>query len=138
MTSSLGEHLGNARDRRRLQQKNVAEVVGVSQGLVSNEEKHTKSPAFEQLQALAGVLGLEIVRLVDRQFDIRDDVERAILQSTKLTRQEQDALLAAYGVFADRDSAGKAAFFRTKLTLPANQVDAADQLLGDVSVAEQA
>jgi hypothetical protein len=83
-------------------------------------------------------LDLEVLRLIDGQFGICDDVERAILQSTKPTRREQDALLAAYGVFADRDSAGKAAFFRPQLTPPANHNDAADQLIEDLSVAEQA
>ncbi|MFI5590140.1 helix-turn-helix domain-containing protein [Amycolatopsis sp. NPDC051758] len=115
MTSSLGEHLRNARDRQQLQQKDVGDAVGVSQGLVSNWEKGKKTPSFEQLRALAGVLDLDVTALIDRQYDICDDVERAILQSTRLNRKEQDALLASYGIFADRESAGKAAFFRTKL-----------------------
>jgi hypothetical protein len=87
---------------------------------------------------LAGVLGLEFLRLVDGQFGICDDVERANLQSTKLTQWEQDALLAAYGVFAHRESAGKTAFFRPQLKPPANHNDAADQLIDNLSVAEQA
>jgi hypothetical protein len=83
-------------------------------------------------------LGSRSPALIDGQFGICDDVERAILQSTKLTRREQDALLAAYDVFVDRNSAGKVAFFRARLIPPADHNDAADQLIEGLSVAEQA
>lgn len=115
MMSPLGEHLRIARDRCGLQQKEVAEAVGVSQGLVSNWENGKKTPSFEQIRALSRVLPIDVTAMLDRQFDICDDVERAILASTKLTKKEQDSLLASYGVFAERDSAGKAASFRAKL-----------------------
>lgn len=124
MTSSLGEHLRNARDRQGLQQKDVAEAVGVSQGLVSNWEKNKKTPSVQQMQKLANTLDLDVIAMLDRQFDICDDVERAILLSTTLTRKEQDALLAMYGFLAERDSASKAAFFRAKVPRAGEVLDA--------------
>ncbi len=98
------------RDRREavgLTQAQLAAGLHVSQSLVSLWEQGKAVPAGEKLRPLAEVLKVDLVELVDRQLDVGDAVERAIVKSPGLrSRREQDALLAAYGALTGRDSLG--------------------------------
>jgi transcriptional regulator with XRE-family HTH domain len=115
-----------------MKQEEIADAVGVSQGTVSNWEKGKKAPTSDQLQQLASVLELDMLVLIQRRFGICDEVEEAILQSDRLTLKEQDALLAAYGALAGRDSMSKVAFFRSSPGPQADQDDEVDQLLKEI------
>lgn len=101
--SGAGDLLRRKRKERGLTQGQVAEKLSVSQPSVAQWESGKVLPSGGKLARLAQLLGLSVNEWAERQFDVCDEVERAIHYS-ELTRNEQDALLAVYGVIADRPS----------------------------------
>ena len=53
MIQGLGERLQKLRKERRLSQKELAKVLGVSAGIISNYESSERTPSLENLIALA-------------------------------------------------------------------------------------
>jgi transcriptional regulator with XRE-family HTH domain len=114
MRNSLGSYIRTAREAQGLTQSDVATSLEISQSLVSRWEQGKAYPS-EHLKVLAGLLQVDLIALVERQFEICNETERAILNDSRLSRRDQDTLLAAYGVLTDRDSLSHAAMLRTRL-----------------------
>ena len=53
MIQGLGERLQKLRKERRLSQKELAKVLGISAGIISNYESSERTPSLENLIALA-------------------------------------------------------------------------------------
>ncbi len=100
-----GRFIRDSREAAGLGQEALAVRLGVSQSLVSQWERGKAVPSGDKLRPLAEVLKVEVAELVGRRVGLWDDVEVAIVKSPRLrSRRDQDALLAAYGVLAGRDS----------------------------------
>lgn len=116
MRNVLGEYLRDLREAENVTQAEVAEALEVSQALVSRWESGKSFPT-DHLTGLAEFYGVDLVRLIERQFEICNPTERAILDDAGLSRRDQDTMLAAYGVLTNRDSLGKAAAYRMRISM---------------------
>ena len=100
-----GRFIRESREAAGLNQTALASRIGVSQSLVSQWEHGKAVPPGDALRRLADALTVDLGELVGRQVGLWDDVEIAIVRSPGLrSHREQDALLAAYGALAGRDS----------------------------------
>ena len=79
-TSGLGDRLAQARADRGLTQDQLAERAGISAKMVSLIERGQRTPGIPTVYALAGALGIEPSRLLDRRDRLgAGDRERGIL-----------------------------------------------------------
>ncbi|HEV2452207.1 MAG TPA: helix-turn-helix transcriptional regulator [Streptosporangiaceae bacterium] len=87
-TSGIGDRLAQARADRGLTQDQLAERAGISAKMVSLIERGKRTPGIPTVYALAGALGIEPSRLLDRHDRLgAGDREKGILAV-------RDALLA--------------------------------------------
>lgn len=110
----FGRFLKVAREAVGLKQVQVASEMGVSQATVSNWERGESSPAAGQGRRLSRMLGVPYKKFIVRWSGLAHKVELAIVEDDKLTRKEQDALLAHYGAVVGCDSVAIASFLRLK------------------------
>ena len=81
----IGERLVELRKDRGLKQADIAQILNVSQQVISNIERGETKPDLEQLKALADAYKMSLDQLVGRDFtgDDRDDVESQIIKYVK-------------------------------------------------------
>ncbi len=85
---NLGERLKFLRENRKLTQKELAELAGVSQATIAHIEKSTKDPSVDTLKKLAAALDTHIATLFATDevhvFDLRR-LRRKYTSADKLT-----------------------------------------------------
>lgn len=69
----FSENLKSIREKRRLSQKKLADLTGVSQASINYWESGARTPKIEQVQKLASVLNIDINKLMgwDERLEIR-------------------------------------------------------------------
>ncbi|MET8339774.1 helix-turn-helix domain-containing protein [Streptosporangium canum] len=104
--SVLGVRLRAARECKGLSQVDAAAEIGVSQSTMSQWERGVKAPGSDYWESLSRLYDVHLVDLLDEVIELRSPAEKAIDDDPDLTREQKDALLAAYGVFRKKDSLG--------------------------------
>jgi len=70
---TLGEWLALARELKGWTLRDLERRTGISNALISQiETGHIKEPGFRNVVRLARALGLDLARLAETAFDIRD------------------------------------------------------------------
>ena len=82
---TIGKRLAEIRKSKKLKQMELAEMLNVSQQVISNIERGVTAPDIEQLKKIADIYNISLDQLVGRDFfcDDADDVERKILSYIK-------------------------------------------------------
>lgn len=78
---SLGKRLAEIRKKNNFKQTDLAEILNVSQQVISNIERGVTVPDIEQLKKCADVYKISLDQLVGRDFsgDDSNEVEREII-----------------------------------------------------------
>lgn len=90
---TLGDKLRKARQGMKLTQEDVAKKIGVDYSTVSKWESNSSSPSIEKLRALALMLEISMVYLID------EDADRIPTTDTKLAESYIE-----YGYLRDIES----------------------------------
>ena len=79
---TIGKRLAEIRKSKKLKQTELAEMLNVSQQVISNIERGVTAPDIEQI---ADIYNISLDQLVGREFsgDDADDVERKIISYIK-------------------------------------------------------
>ena len=82
---TIGKRLAEIRKSKKLKQTELAEMLNVSQQVISNIERGVTAPDIEQLKKIADIYNISLDQLVGREFsgDEVDDVERKIISYIK-------------------------------------------------------
>lgn len=82
---TIGKRLAEIRKSKKLKQMELAEMLNVSQQVISNIERGVTAPDIEQLKKIADIYNISLDELVGREFlcDDADDVERKIISYIK-------------------------------------------------------
>ena len=82
---TIGKRLAEIRKSKKLKQTELAEMLNVSQQVISNIERGVTAPGIEQLKKIADIYNISLDQLVGREFsgDDADDVERKIISYIK-------------------------------------------------------
>lgn len=82
---TIGKRLAEIRKNKKLKQMELAEMLNVSQQVISNIERGVTAPDIEQLKKIADIYNISLDELVGREFlcDDADDVERKIISYIK-------------------------------------------------------
>lgn len=81
----IGKRLAEIRKSKKFKQTELAEMLNVSQQVISNIERGVTAPDIEQLKKFADIYNISLDQLVGREFfsDNADDVERKIISYIK-------------------------------------------------------
>ena len=88
MIQGLGERLKSCRENRKLSQRAVAEMLGVSAGIIPEYENGNRTPSSEKLVRLADIYNCSIDFLVGRS---RSN-DTYIVNISKLNDEEKEAV----------------------------------------------
>lgn len=82
---TIGKRLAEIRKINKFKQTELAEMLNVSQQVISNIERGVTAPDIEQLKKCADIYNISLDQLVGREFlgDDADDVERKIISYIK-------------------------------------------------------
>ena len=82
---TIGRRLAEIRKSKKFKQTELAEMLNVSQQVISNIERGVTAPDIEQLKKFADIYNISLDQLVGREFlgDDADDVERKIISYIK-------------------------------------------------------
>ena len=82
---AIGKRLAEIRKSKKFKQIELAEMLNVSQQVISNIERGVTAPDIEQLKKFADIYNISLDQLVGREFfgDDTDDVERKIISYIK-------------------------------------------------------
>ena len=82
---TIGKRLAEIRKSKKFKQTELAEMLNVSQQVISNIERGVTAPDIEQLKKFADIYNISLDQLVGREFfgDNADDVERKIISYIK-------------------------------------------------------
>lgn len=82
---TIGKRLAEIRKSNKFKQTDLAEMLNVSQQVISNIERGVTAPDIEQLKKFADIYNISLDQLVGREFlgDDADDVERKIISYIK-------------------------------------------------------
>lgn len=82
---TIGKRLAEIRKSKKFKQTELAEMLNVSQQVISNIERGVTAPDIEQLKKFADIYNISLDQLVGREFlgDDADDVERRIISYIK-------------------------------------------------------
>ncbi|MBN7818028.1 helix-turn-helix domain-containing protein [Algoriphagus pacificus] len=61
----IGHHLKRAREKKRLSQQEVAELLGISQKTLSNVESNKSQPSVTQLALLGEIYEMNVLKLLE-------------------------------------------------------------------------
>ena len=79
---TIGKRLAEIRKSKKYKQTELAEMLNVSQQVISNIERGVTAPDIEQLKKFADIYNISLDQLVGREF-FADDVERKIISYIK-------------------------------------------------------
>lgn len=82
---TIGKRLAEIRKSKRFKQTELAEMLNISQQVISNIERGVTAPDIEQLKKIADIYNISLDQLVGRKFfsDDTDEVERKIISYIK-------------------------------------------------------
>ena len=82
---TIGKRLAEIRKSRKFKQIELAEMLNVSQQVISNIERDVTAPDIEQLKKFADIYNISLDQLVGREFfgGDADNVERRIIDYVK-------------------------------------------------------
>ena len=82
---TIGKRLAEIRKSKKLKQTELAEMLNVSQQVISNIKRGVTAPDIEQLKKIADIYNISLDQLVGREFsgDDADDVVRKIISYIK-------------------------------------------------------
>lgn len=82
---TIGKRLAEIRKNKKFKQTELAEMLNVSQQVISNIERGVTAPDIEQLKKFADIYNTSLDQLVVREFfgDDTDVVERKIISYIK-------------------------------------------------------
>ena len=82
---TIGKRLAEIRKNKKFKQTELAEMLNVSQQVISNIERGVTAPDIEQLKKFADIYNTSLDQLVGREFfgDDTDVVERKIISYIK-------------------------------------------------------
>ena len=82
---TIGKRLAEIRKSKKFKQTELAEMLNVSQQVISIIERGVTAPDIEQLKKFAAIYNISLDQLVGREFfgDAADDVERKIISYIK-------------------------------------------------------
>lgn len=82
---TIGKRLAEIRKKHNYKQTDLAEMLNVSQQVISNIERGVTAPDIEQLKMFADIYKISLDQLVGREFwgNDADEVERLILSYIK-------------------------------------------------------
>ena len=82
---TIGKRLAEIRKSKRFKQTELAEMLNISQQVISNIERGVTAPDIEQLKKFADIYNISLDQLVGREFfsDDTDEVERKIISYIK-------------------------------------------------------
>lgn len=82
---TIGKRLAEIRKSKKFKQTELAEILNVSQQIISNIERDVTTPDIEQLKKIADIYNISLDQLVGREFfgDNTDDIERRIISYIK-------------------------------------------------------
>lgn len=82
---TIGKRLAEIRKSKKFKQTELAEMLNVSQQVISNIERGVTAPDIEQLKKFADIYNISLDQLVGREFfgDDTDVVERKIISYIK-------------------------------------------------------
>lgn len=82
---TIGKRLAEIRKAKKFKQTELAEMLNVSQQVISNIERGVTAPDIEQLKKFADIYNISLDQLVGRDFfgDDANDVERKIISYIK-------------------------------------------------------
>ena len=82
---TIGKRLAEIRKNKKFKQTELAEMLNVSQQVISNIERGVTAPDIEQLKKFADIYNTSLDQLVGREFfgDDTDVVERKIISDIK-------------------------------------------------------
>lgn len=82
---TIGKRLAEIRKSKRFKQTELAEMLNISQQVISNIERGVTAPDIEQLKKIADIYNISLDQLVGREFfsDDTDEVERKIISYIK-------------------------------------------------------
>ena len=82
---TIGKRLAEIRKSKNFKQTELAEMLNVSQQVISNIERGVTAPDIEQLKKFADIYNISLDQLVGREFfgEDADDVERRIISYIK-------------------------------------------------------
>ena len=87
---TIGKRLAEIRKSKDLKQIELAEMLNVSQQVISNIERDVTAPDIEQLKKFADIYNISLDQLVGREFfgGDADNVERRIIDYVKQMDKE--------------------------------------------------
>lgn len=87
---TIGKRLAEIRKSRKFKQIELAEMLNVSQQVISNIERDVTAPDIEQLKKFADIYNISLDQLVGREFfgGDADNVERRIIDYVKQMDKE--------------------------------------------------
>lgn len=106
---TIGKRLAEIRKSKKFKQTELAEMLNVSQQVISNIERGVTAPDIEQLKKFADIYNISLDQLVGREFfrDDADDVERKIISYIKQMDDEGKelslGLLSQVAQYRDRN-----------------------------------
>ena len=82
---TVGKRLAEIRKSNKIKQIELAEMLNVSQQVISNIERGVTTPDIEQLKKMADIYNISLDQLVGREFfgDGTDGVEQKIISYIK-------------------------------------------------------
>lgn len=82
---TVGKRLAEIRKSNKIKQIELAEMLNVSQQVISNIERGVTTPDIEQLKKIANIYNISLDQLVGREFfgDGTDGVEQKIISYIK-------------------------------------------------------
>ncbi len=82
---TLGKRLAKIRKSKNFKQMDLAEMLNVSQQVISNIERGVTAPDIEQLKKFADIYNISLDQLVGREFmcDDADEIEHKIISYIK-------------------------------------------------------
>ena len=82
---TVGKRLAEIRKSNKIKQIELAEMLNVSQQVISNIERGVTTPDIEQLKKIADIYNISLDQLVGREFfgDGTDGVEQKVISYIK-------------------------------------------------------
>lgn len=82
---TIGKRLAEIRKSKKFKQTDLAEMLNISQQVISNIERGVTAPDIEQLKKFADLYNISLDQLVGREFfsDDADEIEHKIISCIK-------------------------------------------------------
>lgn len=100
MKYEIGKRIRKYREDRKLSQKDLADMIGVSNSRISNWEKGINRPDADIIADLCRVLQISPSELLDVHLstDELNDQERKVIQAYRIKTELQEAINILLGI----------------------------------------